>query len=176
MKGRVVYYTIAIIALLLYVLGFTCGRGSVKPVPCPEVKCPELISTVDTVFVHDTIRKYISRKEIVYSNSIVHDTIKNVQTQYTENCLTVVDSSNGAYAEMTLCSKEFPSYKPEDLHGSLELSLPADTQRTERYVDTVRVTLKNKRLVLSAGPYIGYGLKGTDIGVGISLGLKLKEW
>lgn len=166
-------YLIGVVAILLFTLGFTCGRGSVKPTPCPEKKCPELISTVDTIVVHDTIRKYVSRKEIVYKKDTV---AKDLPTSYVENCLTVDDSSNGAYASMTLCSKEFPAYKPIDLHGSLELSLPADTQRTARYVDTIRVQPKSKRFALTVGPYAGYGLRGADVGIGINLGFKVKEW
>lgn len=163
-----------LLLVALLALGFTCGRGSVKCLPCVQKECPQVTDVTCTVTVRDTIRKYIPRERIVYR------TVPAPTAGTTEQCLSVEDTSNGAYARMTFCSRELPPERPADLRGTLELVLPPTTQSTIRYVqtDTVRVNVPAPRkwLALTIGTYAGYGLRGADVGVGINLGFKIKEW
>jgi hypothetical protein len=168
-------YAVAIVVALILLLGTVIGWNIKPDKKCQEVKCPEIARITDTIIKHDTTRVPVYRADIRYSRDTVHDTIAGAPLAYQENCFTIKDSVHGSSA--TMCSKEFPPYKPVDLHGDIVTARPPDTQRTIRYVDTVRVNPKYKWFAVSVGPYCGYGVdKNFNIGVGLSLGLKIKEF
>jgi len=168
------YFGWALLLMALLFIGFTCGRQSVRCPPTPAAKpCPQIVAVACTVVKHDTIRRYIPTERIIYR------TVPSPAAGHTEQCLSVEDTSNGAYARMTFCSRELPVERPADLRGTLELVLPPDTTRAYEYlrVDTVRVMVPtSKRWALTVGTHAGYGLRGLDAGVGLAIGLKLKEW
>jgi hypothetical protein len=164
-----------VLAWAFIVIGFLFG-WMVKPVKkCPEHKCPEIVAVSDTIITHDTVKTPVYRSEIRYTRDTVHDTIEGKPVTYGENCYLIEDEKQGVTAE--ICSKEFPSYKPLDLHGSIVVARSPDTQRTIRYVDTVRIPPARKWFAISVGPYIGYGVdKKLNIGAGLTIGIKLKEF
>lgn len=135
-QARWIILGLVLINIGMLMIGFSWGYKYKK---CPEHKCPALVSKTDTIIYHDTVSKYIPRKQFVLTTDTVHDTIDNKKVSYEENCLTYEDSLDGTHAEVTICSKEFPKYKPLDLHGSMLFSVKSDTLRTLRYIDTIRM-------------------------------------
>jgi hypothetical protein len=130
------------------IIGFPAGRCSKQ---CPEIIAGQ--SIIDTIKVHDTVRVEKLRREIVYKDSIVHDTINGKPVIDSFHCVSASEVKGNFFVEAQFCSKEFPRYKPQDLLSHFTYQLPPDTSRYR--VDTI--SRPQKKYYVGIGPYVGYG-------------------
>lgn len=165
-----------LIAILLggICLGFPIGHGCKKCQPCPEI-IPGQIVVLDTVIVHDTIVRWYPSKKIVKTVEVDSSTDREY------NCYTVEDHPQGVYVKATICSKEFPEQKPEDVYSVITIQKPNDTVHTLLRIDTVTMPpLPNKKWYIGVGPYSGFGINqfgkpSVQAGIGIHFGRRLYE-
>lgn len=159
------YYVLLIFTVLGMVIGWVLHKP--KDIIVTDTKTKIVY---DTIRYSDTITKKVLQKYIIYKRDTVYKLAgSGVEEAAEDNCFTIKDS----VIDMTLCSSAFPNFKPDDISAKYTLINPPVIQRTVYIKDTVQ---NNKRFVLAIGPYGGYGLCGADVGIGITLGFKLKEW
>lgn len=179
----------------LFLAFFACGtmfglcgeRVLHKCKPCPEIK-PGVVTLYDTTYTPAPQSAVIEKPAVKKKSRPVVDYVKKKNADEgtpcvieeiadTENCYEVVRTfSDGAQVAALACSRAFPVEPPPDLNFRLDYQPPPIQIQERLRIDTVSVKLRRKWVTLSAGPYVGYGTKGVDAGVGIQLGIKIKEW
>lgn len=179
----------------LFLAFFACGaifglfseRVLHKCKPCPEIK-PGVVTLYDTIYRPDPQSAVIEKPAIKKKAKPVVNYVKKKSEEEgatcvieeiadTENCYEAVRTfSDGAQVVSLACSRAFPVEPPPDLNFGVDYQPPPIRIQERLRIDTVSAKLRRKWITLSAGPYVGYGTKGIDAGVGVQLGIKIKEW
>lgn len=132
--------------------------------PCePKV---EKVSACDTIYIHDTIHivePQIVKEEVVkYEKVYLHavDTIVKIDSIEVK-----VPITERVYEDTTY-KAVVRGYEPElvslDMYGSTKTITMTKTKRP--------------KVVVSAGVYGGFGVKGADYGLGVSVGVPIWSW
>lgn len=151
---------LAIVAVVL-VIALPFAIKSCEPQVEDVVKC-------DTIYIHDTIRivePQIVKEEVVrYEKVYLHTTDTIIKTDSVE---VIVPITERVYEDTTYRAV-VRGYKPE--------LVSLDMYRKIVYIDRIEAIEKRPRVVVSAGLYGGFGTKGMDYGLGVTIGVPIWSW
>ena len=122
----------------------------------------------DTVYVYDTIRivePVPVKEEVVRYDTVYLQTIDTIVKM--DSIEVIVPITQRVY-EDSLYKAWVSGYRPR--LDSLEV------YRRIVYIDRIEAIERRPRVVVSAGVYGGFGVKGADYGLGVSVGMPIWSW
>lgn len=161
----------AIVAVVL-VIALPFAVKSCEPKVDDVVKC-------DTIYIHDTIRvvEPIHIKEtVVRYDTVFFPVYKELESinNLTSNLTSNQDSAN-VVVPITERTYEDSTYKAVVRGYNPEL-VSLDMYLKEVYFPKIVEKEVKPKVVVSAGVYGGFGVKGADYGLGISVGVPIWSW
>ena len=161
MKSNFIFWAVLIVSVLLNVFLATIVNSQ---------RTTDI--SADPLVVHDTIRivePQIVKEEVVRYEMVilpVIDTIVKIDTiDSVDSAKVVIPITERTYEDSTY-KAVVRGYNPE------LVSLDIYRQQTTVY----RQQTRKPKVVISAGVYGGFGVKGADYGLGISVGVPIWSW
>lgn len=142
-----------------------------------EPKVDEVVEC-DTIYVHDTIR--IVEPKIVKEEVVRYDTVYVLEKSVlgTQDSLNVPESGEmGTQVVLPITQRVYEDSTYKAWVSGYDPRLDSlHLYRKEVYYPVMIKQTVKPRVVVSAGVYGGFGAKGVDYGLGISVGVPIWSW
>lgn len=154
------------IVVVVLVIALPFAIKSCEPKVDEVVKC-------DTIYIHDTIRivEPIHIKETI----VRHDTVFFPVYKELDSISNITQDSTRVIVPITERTYEDSTYKAVVRGYNPEL-VSLDMYHKEVYYPMIVEKKVKPKVVVSAGVYGGFGAKGADYGLGISVGVPILSW
>lgn len=161
MKSKFIFLAVLIVSVLLNI--FMIGRG------CHRT---DEVVIGDTIMIRDTIR--------IASPSPASEVVVRVDTVWLERVIDFasdVGSKDSVAVPIPITQKVYEDSLYKAWVSGYKPSLDSiNVYRRETYIPVVMEVNKRPKIVLSAGVYGGFGAKGADYGIGVTLGVPIWSW
>lgn len=133
----------------------------------------DAVTKCDTIYVHDTIR--IVEPQIVKEEVVRYDTVFFPVYKELDSISNLTQDSARVIVPITERTYEDSTYKAVVRGYNPEL-VSLDMYHKEVYYPMIVEKKVKPKVVVSAGVYGGFGVKGADYGLGISVGVPILTW
>lgn len=133
----------------------------------------DAVTKCDTIYVHDTIR--IVEPQIVKEEVVRYDTVFFPVYKELDSISNLTQDSARVIVPITERTYEDSTYKAVVRGYNPEL-VSLDIYNSTKYYPVVEKVKVKPKVVVSAGVYGGFGVKGADYGLGISVGVPILSW
>ena len=154
------------IVVVVLVIALPFAVRSCEPKVEEVVKC-------DTICIHDTIR--VVEPQIVKEEVVRYDTVFFPVYKELDSISNLTQDSARVIVPITERTYEDSTYKAVVRGYNPEL-VSLDMYRKEVYYPMIVEKKVKPKVVVSAGVYAGFGVKGADYGLGISVGVPILAW